>query len=66
MPSNISNSYSLFKENIFHSLSKYNVSSSSYPNIITAIRSKGFNEFVERTIIVFILNKSVGTARFSK
>lgn len=66
MPSNISNSYSLFEENIFHSLSKCSVSSSSYLGIISAITGEDFNEFIHRTTIVLILNVSIDTAGFSK
>lgn len=53
MDSRISNSYSPFEENIFHSLSKYSVPSSSYPDIISAIIDKGFTEFILRTIVYF-------------
>lgn len=40
--------------------------SSSYPAINSATMGNGFNEFIHRTTIVFILNESVGTARFSR
>ena len=52
MDSRISNSYSPFEKNILHSLSKYSVSSSSYPDIISAI-DKGLSEFIHGTIVYF-------------
>ena len=53
MDSRISNSYSPFEKNILHSLSKYSVSSSSYPDIISAIIDKGLSEFIHGTIVYF-------------